>query len=97
MYNFCITATLIGAELQNNCAVLPSFWGKGLATSAVQVVANIIFDKLPHLERLETLSEVDSVASHKSLHNAGFNKLKKLDTLRKYCTIQGKGYPQCHL
>ena len=62
------------------------YWGKGIATKAVKMVANTIFDEWPHLERLEALSVVDNVGSQRVLEKAGFTREA---VLRKYRILKG--------
>ncbi|KAK3190077.1 hypothetical protein Dsin_029638 [Dipteronia sinensis] len=63
------------------------YWGKGIATRAVKMVAETIFDEWPHLERLEALVDVENVGSQKVLQKAGF---LKEGVLRKYFIQTGK-------
>ncbi|XP_044498257.1 uncharacterized N-acetyltransferase p20-like [Mangifera indica] len=63
------------------------YWGKGIATRAVKMVVNMIFDEWPHLERLEALVDVENVGSQKVLQKAGF---MREGVLRKYCIMKGK-------
>ncbi|KAH9682585.1 N-acetyltransferase domain-containing protein [Citrus sinensis] len=62
------------------------YWGKGIATKAVKMVANTIFDEWPHLERLEALVVVDNAGSQRVLEKAGF---KREAVLRKYLILKG--------
>ncbi|KAL9410629.1 hypothetical protein AB3S75_044411 [Citrus x aurantiifolia] len=62
------------------------YWGKGIATKAVKMVANNIFDEWPHLERLEALVVVDNVGSQRVLEKAGFTREA---VLRKYRILKG--------
>ncbi|KAK2647045.1 hypothetical protein Ddye_022240 [Dipteronia dyeriana] len=63
------------------------YWGKGIATRAVKMVAETIFDEWPHLERLEALVDVENVRSQKVLQKAGF---LREGVLRKYLIQLGK-------
>ncbi|XP_031278162.1 uncharacterized protein LOC116136680 [Pistacia vera] len=63
-----------------------NYWGKGIATQAVKMVAKTIFDEWPHLERLEALVDVENVGSQRVLEKAGF---KKEGVLRKYLIQKG--------
>jgi RimJ/RimL family protein N-acetyltransferase len=63
------------------------YWGKGIATRAVKLVANTIFSEWPHLERLEALVDVENVGSQRVLEKAGF---QREGVLRKYITLKGK-------
>lgn len=62
------------------------YWGKGIATKAVKMVANTIFDEWPHLERLEAVVDVENVASQRVLEKAGF---KREGVLGKYFIMKG--------
>ncbi|KAI3469589.1 hypothetical protein Pfo_026252 [Paulownia fortunei] len=48
------------------------YWGKGIATRAVKMVASTIFGELPQLERLEALVVVENKGSQRVLEKAGF-------------------------
>ena len=63
------------------------YWGKGIATKAVKLVANTIFSEWPHLERLEARVLVENVGSQRVLEKAGF---QREGVLRKYMTLKGK-------
>ncbi|XP_027120850.1 uncharacterized protein [Coffea arabica] len=63
------------------------YWGKGIATKAVKLVASTIFVEWPHLERLEALVDVANVGSQRVLEKVGFSKE---GVLRKYCLLKGK-------
>ncbi|KAH7522295.1 uncharacterized protein LOC107410179 [Ziziphus jujuba] len=63
------------------------YWGKGIATYAVKLVANDIFWEWPHLERLEALADVENLASQRVLEKAGF---QREGILRKYYKMKGK-------
>ncbi|KAL5782643.1 hypothetical protein ACOSP7_007672 [Xanthoceras sorbifolium] len=63
------------------------YWGKGIATRAVKMVAETIFDEWPHLERLEALVDVENLGSQKVLQKAGF---MKEGVLRKYFIQKGE-------
>ncbi|KAL3505941.1 hypothetical protein ACH5RR_031323 [Cinchona calisaya] len=63
------------------------YWGKGIATKAVKLVASTIFFESPHLERLEALVDVENVGSQKVLEKVGFSRE---GVLRKYCLLNGK-------
>ncbi|KAJ4722490.1 Acetyltransferase (GNAT) domain protein [Melia azedarach] len=62
------------------------YWGKGIATQAVKMVASTIFDEWPHLERLEALVDVENGGSQRVLEKAGF---KREGVLRKYIISKG--------
>ncbi|OMO85667.1 hypothetical protein COLO4_21508 [Corchorus olitorius] len=63
------------------------YWGKGIVTKAVKMVADTIFEEWPHLERLEALVDVVNVGSQKVLEKAGF---QREGVLRKYFVLKGK-------
>ncbi|CAK7327078.1 unnamed protein product [Dovyalis caffra] len=63
------------------------YWGKGIATKAVKMVAKTIFVEWPHLERLEALVDVQNMGSQRVLEKAGF---KREGVLRKYCIQNGR-------
>ncbi|KAH0634125.1 hypothetical protein KY284_036911 [Solanum tuberosum] len=63
------------------------YWGKGIATKAVKMVASTIFVDWPHLARLEGVVAVDNVGSQRVLEKAGF---VKEGVLRKYYLVKGK-------
>ncbi|GAA0165453.1 acyltransferase [Lithospermum erythrorhizon] len=67
--------------------VASKYWGKGVATKAVEMVAATIFVEWPHLERLEALADVENPGSQRVLEKAGF---KKEGVMRKYCLLKGK-------
>ncbi|KAA8548655.1 hypothetical protein F0562_000339 [Nyssa sinensis] len=63
------------------------YWGKGIVTRAVKLVASTIFIEWPHLERLEALVDVNNPGSQKVLEKAGF---LREGVLRKYILQKGK-------
>ncbi|XP_057485523.1 uncharacterized protein LOC130771850 [Actinidia eriantha] len=63
------------------------YWGKGIATRAVKMVAADIFLEWPHLERLEGLVDVDNKGSQRVLEKAGF---VREGVLRKYFLQKGR-------
>lgn len=63
------------------------YWGKGIATKAVKMVASSVFVEWPHLERLEALVDVDNIGSQKVMEKAGFTKE---GILRKFWLLKGK-------
>lgn len=71
----------VGYELSSK------YWGKGIATKAVKMVASTIFFEWPHLERLEAKVDVDNLGSQRVLEKAGF---VKEGVLRKYYLVKGK-------
>ncbi|XP_022761077.1 uncharacterized protein LOC111307335 [Durio zibethinus] len=64
-----------------------NYWGKGIATRAVKMVAKTIFVERPHLERLEALVDVENVGSQRVLEKAGF---QREGVLRKYIILKGR-------
>ncbi|KAL5702251.1 hypothetical protein ACHQM5_027491 [Ranunculus cassubicifolius] len=62
------------------------YWGKGIATKAVRMVVDCIFDEWNELERVEALVDVSNVGSQRVLEKAGF---VKEGVLRKYCIRKG--------
>ncbi|CAA2998370.1 uncharacterized N-acetyltransferase p20-like [Olea europaea subsp. europaea] len=62
-------------------------WGKGIATTAVKMVASTIFLEWPHLERLEAAVAVENLGSQRVLEKAGFTRE---GILRKYYLLKGK-------
>ena len=63
------------------------YWGKGIATKAVKMVASTIFKEWPHLERLEALVDVENGGSQRVLEKAGF---QREGLLRKFCILKGR-------
>lgn len=63
------------------------YWGKGIVTRAVKMVASAIFVEWPHLERLEALVDVDNEGSQRVLEKAGF---QREGVLRKYFLSKGR-------
>lgn len=63
------------------------YWGKGIATKAVKMVAKTIFNQWPELKRLEALVDVENVGSQRVLEKAGF---MREGVLRKYCILKGR-------
>ncbi|XP_022138097.1 uncharacterized protein LOC111009349 [Momordica charantia] len=64
-----------------------NFWGKGIATAAVKLVAERIFEERPELERVEALVAVENLASQRVVEKAGFHRE---GVLRKYGVLKGK-------
>ncbi|XP_073526543.1 LOW QUALITY PROTEIN: uncharacterized N-acetyltransferase p20-like [Phyllobates terribilis] len=62
-------------------------WGKGIATVAVKLMAVMVFDDWPQLERLEAFVGVENKGSLRVLEKAGFTRD---GVFRKYCIIKGK-------
>lgn len=71
----------IGYELSSK------YWGRGIATKTVKMVASTIFFEWPHLERLEGVVALDNIGSQRVLEKAGF---VKEGVLRKYYLVKGK-------
>ncbi|XP_023527199.1 uncharacterized protein LOC111790509 [Cucurbita pepo subsp. pepo] len=63
------------------------FWGKGIGTAAVKLVAERIFVERPELERLEALVDVENLASQRVVEKAGF---QREGVLRKYGVMKGQ-------
>ncbi|CAN6547964.1 unnamed protein product [Malus baccata var. baccata] len=63
------------------------YWGKGIASQAVKLVADTIFKEWTHLYRLEALVDVDNVGSQRVLEKVGF---QREGVLRKYCMLKGR-------
>ncbi|KAA8527623.1 hypothetical protein F0562_034982 [Nyssa sinensis] len=63
------------------------YWGKGIVTKAVKMVASTIFFDWPHLERLEALVDVNNPGSQRVLEKAGF---QREGVLRKYYLHKGR-------
>lgn len=62
------------------------YWGKGIATEAVRLVAAEIFKEKPEMERLEALVDVDNVGSQKVLEKVGF---VREGVMRKFMYLKG--------
>ncbi|KAK6780889.1 hypothetical protein RDI58_023073 [Solanum bulbocastanum] len=71
----------IGYELTSK------YWGKGIATKVVKMVASTIFVEWPHLARLEGVVDVENLASQRVLEKAGFTKE---GIMRKYYLFDGE-------
>ncbi|CAK9154399.1 unnamed protein product [Ilex paraguariensis] len=63
------------------------YWGKGIVTRAVKMVASTIFMERPHLRRLEALVDVDNLGSQRVLDKAGF---QREGVLRNYLILKGR-------
>ncbi|KAL6187268.1 hypothetical protein ACLB2K_043382 [Fragaria x ananassa] len=63
------------------------YWGKGIATRAVKMVAGTIFKEWTHLERLEGYVDLENVASQRVMEKAGF---QKEGVLRKHYIVKGR-------
>lgn len=63
------------------------YWGKGIATRALKMVASTVFRERTHLERLDAWADIENLGSHRVLVKAGF---QKEGVLRKYMLIKGK-------
>lgn len=63
------------------------YWGRGIATRAVEMVASTIFGEWPHLERLEALVDVENKGSQRVLEKVGF---VREGVLRKYVIQKGR-------
>ncbi|KAK9671259.1 hypothetical protein RND81_12G017500 [Saponaria officinalis] len=63
------------------------YWGRGIATWAVEAVVSTVFEERSELERVEALVDVENIGSQKVLEKVGF---VKEGVLRKYCILKGK-------
>ncbi|CAH9099626.1 unnamed protein product [Cuscuta europaea] len=63
------------------------YWGKGVATRAVKMVASTIFSEWAHLERLEAFVDVTNKGSQRVLEKSGF---LREGVLRKYLILKGR-------
>ncbi|XP_034685418.1 uncharacterized N-acetyltransferase p20-like [Vitis riparia] len=68
-------------------ALASKYWGKGIVTRAVKMVASTIFNEWPHLERLEALVYVENGGSQRVLEKVGF---QKEGVLRKFIILKGR-------
>ncbi|KAL6977237.1 hypothetical protein U1Q18_026033 [Sarracenia purpurea var. burkii] len=68
-------------------ALASQYWGKGIATRAVEMTATAVFGEWPHLERLEGLVVANNEGSQRVLEKAGF---QREGVLRKYLVLKGK-------
>ncbi|CAN1129170.1 Putative [ribosomal protein S5]-alanine N-acetyltransferase [Linum perenne] len=62
------------------------YWGKGIVTTAVKMVTEVIFEERPELERLEAMVDVENVGAQRFLEKAGF---MKEGVLRKFMVLKG--------
>lgn len=67
--------------------VASDYWGKGVATRAVELAASAVFAEWEHLERLEAVVGVENTASQRVLEKAGF---EREGVLRKYYLLKGR-------
>jgi RimJ/RimL family protein N-acetyltransferase len=67
--------------------VAQKYWGKGIATRAVNMVASTIFKEWPHLKRLQAVVHVENKGSQRVLEKAGF---QREGVLRNYAVLKGK-------
>ncbi|KAK6913961.1 GNAT domain [Dillenia turbinata] len=74
-----------GCRAQVGYGLAFKYWGKGIATRAVELAAMIVFKEYPNLERLEGLVDVDNVGSQRVLEKAGF---VREGVLRKYMIMK---------
>ncbi|KAK3040567.1 hypothetical protein RJ639_029013 [Escallonia herrerae] len=54
--------------------IASKYWGKGIVTRAVKLVASTIFIEWPHLARLEAQVHVNNLASERVLEKVGFQR-----------------------
>ncbi|KAF8392383.1 hypothetical protein HHK36_022725 [Tetracentron sinense] len=84
------TLTLVETPLcrgELGYVIATKFWGQGIATKAVKMVASSIFSECPNVERLEALVSVENLASQRVLEKVGF---QKEGVLRKFFIKRGK-------
>ena len=62
------------------------YWGQGIATRAAMMVVSDVFEKWPHLERLEGLVHAQNRGSQRVLEKAGSTRE---GLLRKYTRLKG--------
>ncbi|XP_016444312.1 uncharacterized protein LOC107769600 [Nicotiana tabacum] len=63
------------------------YWGKGIVTRAVKMVATTIFSEWSNLERIEAFVDIDNKGSQRVLEKVGF---LREGVLRKFMSINGK-------
>ncbi|KAI3469588.1 hypothetical protein Pfo_026251 [Paulownia fortunei] len=63
------------------------YWGKGIVTRAVKMVASTIFNEWPHLNRIQAVVDVGNKGSQRVLEKAGF---QREGVLRNYKVLKGK-------
>ncbi|XP_049387591.1 uncharacterized protein LOC125851886 [Solanum stenotomum] len=63
------------------------YWGRGIATKAVKMMAATIFVDWPQLARLEGKVDIENIGSQRVLEKAGFTKEV---VFRKYYFFKGK-------
>ncbi|XP_010256364.1 PREDICTED: uncharacterized protein LOC104596777 [Nelumbo nucifera] len=68
-------------------ALAAKYWGQGIATIAVKMALGCVFKDIPHLVRLQAMTNVENRASQRVLEKAGFTKE---GVLRKYGFLKGK-------
>ncbi|GMN46721.1 hypothetical protein TIFTF001_015913 [Ficus carica] len=68
-------------------AVAAAYWGQGIATMALRMTIPLVFKEFHDLVRLETLVEVENIASQRVLEKVGF---LKEGLLRKYGFSKGE-------
>ncbi|KAK9137392.1 hypothetical protein Sjap_007986 [Stephania japonica] len=68
-------------------ALASEYWGRGIASTAVEMVATEIFEEWPHLERLEAFVDVENSASMRVLEKVGF---VREGVMRKSYILKGR-------
>ncbi|GLT78541.1 hypothetical protein SLA2020_500720 [Shorea laevis] len=63
------------------------YWGKGIITTALNMLVSAVLEEFPDVERVEAFTLVDNKAMQRVLAKLGFQKEGKL---RKYLVIHGK-------
>ncbi|KAL9232675.1 hypothetical protein vseg_007757 [Gypsophila vaccaria] len=63
------------------------YWGRGIATWAVDMLVSMIFEERLELERVEAFVDVENIASHKVLEKVGF---LREGVLRKHYIMKGR-------
>ncbi|WCJ43149.1 Acyl-CoA N-acyltransferases (NAT) superfamily protein [Euphorbia peplus] len=82
-----VTKTADNIRVELGYVLASKYWGKGIGTRAVKLMANIIFSDFPELERVEALVDVENVGSQRVLEKAGFTRE---GVLRKYLLLKGR-------
>ncbi|PKI39497.1 hypothetical protein CRG98_040106 [Punica granatum] len=63
------------------------YWGKGIATKAMKLVAVSVFEERPELKRVEASVDGNNVGSQRVLAKA---ELTREGVLRKICVLKGR-------
>lgn len=67
--------------------VASGYWGRGIATRAVKMAAEAVFEEWDHLERLEAVVDSENTASQRVVEKAGF---VRDGVFRKFYLLDGK-------